>query len=120
MTTATDPLRPVSGCAQCRSLDELDVARGPTSIAARITLMLATVAGGLTVEEVPPGHESWSRVTPDALDLMVTNGPYPPAPNVDDEIVVVCRTCGTRYRQSWVFERGYEKWTVTPAVDYQV
>lgn len=106
-------------CPQCEDLRTWDVARGPGSVLLRIQAMLSFVGRGF--EEVrPPGRANrhgewlWSQLPPEDITEPVVQCGNSWDRYVPAAIALRCDACGTVFSQTWSFDRGNERWTVTP------
>ena len=117
--TAAVQAAPNPPCGQCWSMTTWLAARGPEEIAERIRVMLALVELG-RAEVAPPAHvpslpdyRPWPEVDPqDITPSLIANG-RADGLVVDSALTIRCSACRREYRQSWVAERGYERWTIT-------
>jgi hypothetical protein len=95
-------------------------ADGPDEIAERLRAMLALVDLG-RADVVPPGqpptspgYRAWPDLDPAQITTeLVMNGQGDGGLIVSGSLEIQCHACRRRYEQSWVPERGYERWTVS-------
>lgn len=99
---------------------------GPDAIAARLLAMLDLVDSGFGTPPLPepvpplPSATPWTPTTwtdlprEDVTADLVRVGP-PWGVDLPSRLTVVCPRCGTTFTVSWVYDRGYARWTVGPA-----
>lgn len=112
--------------ARCDDMATWPCARGPGGLADRANAMLALVGDGfgelveLRACRFRP-YLPWSSLPRDVVtaDLMVGGTIVvcdlldPAGLDLSSSIRLRCDACARSFRQSWVFERGYERWVVT-------
>jgi hypothetical protein len=112
---------PVLAREACRELRDWGSASGPDRLVQRISMLLDLAADG-SFEELSPrcvdGYYKdcvlWSSVDRGSFGKFFPDGPDPGRglPEVAPFIAVRCGSCGRDFVQRWVWERGYEIWTV--------